>query len=361
MTVGTSIREFEPDDIPQVVALRRRSFRKSEREADADMAAYFRLVFFENPWQPSVTRSLVQVRAGVITGFLGLVPRPWTLNGRALRGATATELMVSREAGALAAMQLLRRAFDSDHDLLCSDVANLDSTRLWRRMGGMSSLCHSLIWIRPLQPVRHYTATIARNSALKHLRRAAFPLWRGMDALLQRFSANYHFRYPPIRQENLTPVLLAQGYSTLATEYGLQPVLDSRSAAWLLERLQERSRHGSMRQVGILDTQGASLLGWYIYYHSAGGSAEVVHMCARKDSRGVVIGSLLADAQAHGASVVTGRLAAPWADDLAAAGAGFYRSGPWTLIHSHDVAIRQAFLSGDAMVSRMDGEWWMTF
>src|SRR5207237_10587312 len=66
-----TIRPFRPDDIPDFVALRRRSFSRSERPAAAALADYFEHVFFRNPWRDEALPSLVYVDpSGRPLGFL---------------------------------------------------------------------------------------------------------------------------------------------------------------------------------------------------------------------------------------------------------------------------------------------------
>src|SRR5205814_217678 len=90
------IRPFRLDDIPGVVALRRKSFRHSERPAAAALGAYFEHVFFRNPWRDETLPSLVYVDpSGRPVGFLGVVPRRATFRGEVLRVAVTTQLMAS--------------------------------------------------------------------------------------------------------------------------------------------------------------------------------------------------------------------------------------------------------------------------
>src|SRR2546428_13733203 len=71
------IRQFAPDDIPAVVALRRKAFRHSERPSADDLGAYLEEIFFRNPWRDEAIPSLIYANAtGAIEGYIGVVPRP---------------------------------------------------------------------------------------------------------------------------------------------------------------------------------------------------------------------------------------------------------------------------------------------
>jgi hypothetical protein len=46
---------------------------------------------------------------------------------------------------------------------------------------------------------------------------------------------------------------------------------------------------------------------------------------------------------------------------MTARGCGFDRKGPSVLVHSRDPDLLQRVLGGRAVLSGLDGEWWMNF
>src|SRR5579872_3835262 len=96
------VRPFVRRDIPEVAALRRRTFEFSAHEDPAELESYFERVFFENPWSSESlrlagtgdSRSLVYVDdAARISGFLGIIRRPATFHGEPIRVAVCTQFM----------------------------------------------------------------------------------------------------------------------------------------------------------------------------------------------------------------------------------------------------------------------------
>ena len=84
------IRPLLPEDIPEVVAVHQRAFSRREKPPSPEKEAYFREVFFHNPWYDESLPSLVCEDSGRIVGFLGVVPRRMSLNGQAIQVAIAT-------------------------------------------------------------------------------------------------------------------------------------------------------------------------------------------------------------------------------------------------------------------------------
>ena len=83
------VRAFTREDITEIVALRRRIFSRTERPADADLAAYIEAVFFDNPWHDETLPSLVYADAsGRPIGFsgCGAAPRDFSRASASRRG-----------------------------------------------------------------------------------------------------------------------------------------------------------------------------------------------------------------------------------------------------------------------------------
>ena len=52
---------------------------------------------------------------------------------------------------------------------------------------------------------------------------------------------------------------------------------------------------------------------------------------------------------------------APAEAPLADAGVLFQYTPPLALVHSHDPAVHEALLTGNSLLTRMEGEWWIGF
>jgi hypothetical protein len=74
-----------------------------------------------------------------------------------------------------------------------------------------------------------------------------------------------------------------------------------------------------------------------------------------------VLGHLFHHAWRRGAAGIAGRLEPSLLPGLVAAGCGLRREGPWMLIRSRRPEIARAVERGDAFLSRLEGEWWLSF
>src|SRR4051812_5223476 len=143
-------------DIPEVVDLFARVHPREGWASQGACAAYFRELFFGNPWVDAALPYRVARDGGRIVGFVGVVPRPMLHRGRPLRAAVLTQLMIDPgdKRHRLAAAQLLRAALAGPQDLTLSDGANEASRRMWEACGGSALTLYGLQWRRLLRPAR---------------------------------------------------------------------------------------------------------------------------------------------------------------------------------------------------------------
>jgi hypothetical protein len=140
----------------------------------------------------------------------------------------------------------------------------------------------------------------------------------------------------------------------------LRPVYDASSLDWLLEQVAEKRQFGSLQRALVRDVTGA-VAGWFLYFLNRGGVGQVVQVAARPDAARLVLQHLFHHAWARGAAALAGRLEPGLVPELAALGCRFRREGPWVLVHSRRPEILLAVQRGDAFLSRLDGEWWLSF
>ena len=115
----THIEPCRESDVAEVANLHRKVFHGVDAPASDMLQAYYRKVFFENPWRRDDLPSLVcRGRDGSLLGFLGVVPRPMSLNNRPIWAAVAHRLMVApqREA-AFTAAKLVKGFLAGKQDL----------------------------------------------------------------------------------------------------------------------------------------------------------------------------------------------------------------------------------------------------
>ena len=98
--------------------------------------------------------------------------------------------------------------------------------------------------------------------------------------------------------------------------------------------------------------------GWYVCQLQHGGFCRVLQFAAPEKKAGIVLGRLRHGALEHGAAGIYGRLEPRLFGPLSEQRT-LLRLGPGRLlVTARDDAIVNAIVRGDALLTRMDGEWW---
>lgn len=350
------VRRFVPSDIPEVTALRRRTFEFSAHADDVTLAAYIADVFFDGPWNTGESPSLVYVRDnGRIGGFLGVIERPATYLGQPIRIAVCTQFMVDVDQRGLAGVQLVRALLEGDQDVSFADAANDASRGIWERLGGTVAAVNSLTWTQPIRPTRYRAAETARGVVGRGAAWVLRPLFELIDSMRASWPEPIGVTAVPLTPEMMTIRLPEVMHST-----ALLPVYSATSARWLLEQLSLKRDRGAVRGVALVDSRGL-VAGWFIYLANRGGTGDVVQIVADDRNYPDVLSALFHDARAHGVTALDGRASFSIAAALEPRRAHVRRAGPWALVHSRRPEIIHAIVAGDALLSRLEGEWWMNF
>lgn len=356
------IRPLRREDIPAIVALRRQVFRFSERADAGALARYLEAIFFRNPWTDPGLPSLVYEDAtGDLCGFVGVVPRRMLFRGEPIRVAVGTQLMVvpSRR-GALIGRRLVHAFISGPQDLSLSDTANEAARRLWEAVGGETSVLLSMTWTLPLRPYSHALGRQRGTWLGRGLALATRPLAAAADALVPRAWGGAPWRLPPEgRTEALDASSLLAHFSDVAGAPALRPVYEDGSLEWLLRQAADKRQFGRMRRV-LARTAAGEVAGWFLYYLARGGTAEVVQMVAARARQELVFDHLCHHAWRRGATAISGRVDPALMPVLAGREARLSLEGPWVLVHARP-EILLAIEHGDALLSRLEGEWWLSF
>jgi hypothetical protein len=365
------IRPFVEDDIPAVAALRLRAFRVSRRRNLDALAAYFKLVFFDNPWRDESLPSLVYESDGRVGGFVGVIPRRMTLRGQRLRVVVSTQFMVDASVRGLAGIELVRRLFAGPQDLTLADAAPDAARRIWTGLRGEVAAAYSLFWVRSLRPGRFAMLELGDRLVTRAARWMLRPLVTVSDTVLGRLrreSGPQRLTAPvDCHVEPLDAATLAREAPLLLRDIALHPEYDERAYGWLLDRAREGERSGRLRCSIVRDAAGRAL-GWFVYYEERGGIyeerggiARVIQLAAAPHDAVPVIKTLWREARRSGAIAVRGQMIPPLLTPLSLTGCSFRRRGPWVLAQSRRADVLHAIARGDAWISALDGERWLTF
>lgn len=354
---GSHIRPFMREDLPAVVELRQQVFKHTARPGAQDLTAFFTRAFFDNPWRDLDLPSYVHLDAeGRVNGFVGVVPRAMRFEGRPIRVAVPTQLMMRPGAPAGSGLRLVRAIFEGPQDLTISDAANEAARKLWERIGGVTSLAHSLFWTLPLRRSRYALARLARHP----LHRAAAFMLRPACNLVDRCIGPRIPAGPPLTSEPFDPTRATDILNQIMAPWKLQPVYGAMGLAWALEEVARKPDCGPL-EARLVRDQAGLVVGWFLYFVNRGGVGEVVQLAARPGDQGRLLAPLVAHARSVGVVALAGRMEPEAVHSLMGHGVRLDRDGPWFLTHARDPRLLLAMLSGEGFLSRLEGEWWLNF
>ena len=357
-----AIRPFVASDIEAAAALHRDVFKTAAQGAAPDAyRTYFTRVFLDAPSaDPGLPSLVYEDDDGSIAGFLGVVPRRMTMNGRRIVAAVSSQFVVAptNRAG-LVALRLASTFFGGPQDLSISDEANDTSRRIWEGLGGATALWHSLYWTRPLRPARFAVSMLRRRRGLSRLASAAAPLAPLADAL----AARTPYGAPAVvsdgdASEPLTDRTMLASLPRCARG-GLRVDYDERTLAWLLALARQRKRTGALRATVVRHRD--RVVGWYLYHLEVDRTAMVLQIAAEPGRGGHVLDRLFSQAFSDGAIAVSGRVDARDVQALTDRYCVLHRRGPWVLVNARQPELLRPFETGEASFTPFDGEWCLGF
>jgi GNAT superfamily N-acetyltransferase len=351
------IRPCERDDLPGVAALYEYVVRSGRRVAPPRLAEYFERTFFDCPWADSEIPSLVYEEDGKVRGFLGSHVRRLRLDGRPIRVACGGQLVVDPEARnkAIGAF-LFRTHLSGPQDATIADGANERVRRMWEILGGEAFHLKSMTWTRVLRPVR-----FGGDYALERLKRQALapllrPWWKAMDAAFGLVARRFRPATPQVSAELLTPQTLLEHWPLVTQSLRCHPDYDDTFLGWLFHELGEVKSRGIPVRSLVRDTRG-QVIGWYVYYLQRG-TSEVMQVAAKRGAAADVLDHLLHHAYVNGSAAVRGRVEPQLLGPLSNRRCMFSWDGS-ALMQSKVPALLGVLLSGQCLLGRLDGDWWM--
>jgi hypothetical protein len=355
------IRPLTETDIPQVAHLHKRAFGEHSALPLPELQEQLRAVFLHSPWYDPALSSLVYLDdSGRVVGFLGVLPRRMTLNGRPVRVAISTQFAVEPASRGLPGVRLLRTFLDGPQDVSVTDGAGEASQKVWEGLGGITSILYTLHWTRPLRISRYVAALVSDRKALAPLATVLKPALSALDAVTTHVGWSPFQQRPQAAREELTTEALLAALPKFTGAFPLRPEYTAQSLGWLLAMARQKQCWGSLRGSMVRDAQGG-VAGWHLYYVKRGGIAEVLQVVARPECPNQVLDHLFFHAWRDGAVAVSGRLEPRLFKALAHKHCFFHLGGSRTLVHSRNQALLDVLHRGDAFFTRLEGEWWMRF
>lgn len=353
------IRQFVPDDISAVCALRRRVFERTVHSEAGDLERYYHELFFKNPLVDAGFPSYVaEGPTGSVIGFIGVMQRPMSFRGQSLKMAIGTEFMVDPSHRGLVGLELMRRHLNGPQDLSFADSANHKARVVWEGLRGETARIYCLDWFLPLQKWRLATAGLIAGRVSRRLQHWLSPVCRVMDRLTEPATLLNQSEVAPNADDaiGVTAEKIARLFPGFSGGRSLVPVYSEPTVAWLIAQLAAKRRFGILRSRLVRDDSGRDI-GWFIYFLNRGGVSQVLQIAAARGRAERVMQSLVADAIKEGVKTLTGRMDPVIMSELGAIGSTVKFAPAYALIHSRNPEVLACIHRGDAFLSRLEGEW----
>jgi predicted N-acetyltransferase YhbS len=350
----TPIRALDREDLPAVAALYAELV--GWQGESPGYVEFFERVLLEQPFADPEIPSLVydDPDAGVI-GVMGSRPRPYVEGDRRLRIACSGPLIVAPEhrprgIGAL----LLRSYVAGPQDMTINDRVVDTVHAMWSRLGGVTDTAASIGWARVLAPAGLVAQGVSRR-VLKRSKPPGGGILSKLDAPAVRriVPAPHSGTVEPLTNEALLDLL-----PRLRRQFPLRPDYDDPYLSWLFETM-ESVALGDRLVRRLVRADDGRPLGAYVMYVAEHGKAHVMQVAAAGDDVALVLDHLMHDAAQGGAVEVRGRVEPGLLPHLRTQRWCRFTRSEWSLVQARDPALVGAVLSGRALVTRLEGEWWM--
>jgi hypothetical protein len=327
--------------------------RSGSREPPPGLAKYFERSLLDHPWYDPEIPSLVYVDEGQIAGFLASYVRRFRFEGRPVRLACSAHLITDPKVRAKAAGAFLMKQFlAGPQEATFTDTASDEMRRIWEGLGGVRSHLACIGWVRIFRPARFAFAYRSRHrvgSASQPMTRPASVVSR-----IRRPRAG-----SVVVAEPLSPQVLVQHLPAVTGSLRLYPNYDDEFLDFLFRDMEGARTRGMLVRTLVRDATG-DVLGWYVYYLRPGGISQVQQIAAPQRHVEAVLDHLFDDARSKGAAALQGRVEPLLLDSLSRRRCLLHYSGYLALVHARDSELLYAIASGQALMTRMEGEWWMS-
>jgi GNAT superfamily N-acetyltransferase len=349
----SAIRPLVRADLPAVAALYA-DFMGWDQAATRDpLVAYYARTMLDHPCaDPEIPTLVYEDSDDGVVAVLGSNVRRFAHRDRELRVACGGPLVVHpshrpRGVGAL----LLRSYLQGPQDLTADDRAIDQVHAMGLRLGMETHGVASLGWSLVLAPVGFVASAVARRAA------GRVP---AAGALVRVGALARPRRRPPPSSGVVEPLAneaLIDLVERLRRPFPLRPQYDEAHLVWLFGELEAANMDGRLVRRLVRADDGRPL-GCYVMYVAPQGIAEVIQLAAAEPDVPLVLDHLIHDATTGGAVEVRGRFEHHLLTTLRRRRCRLVPID-WALLHARDPELLAAVHGGRALLTRLDGEWWM--
>ncbi len=324
-----------------------------------------RRVYLEMPYDGPACPSYVHEDAqGRVDAFMGVLVHRLRFGDEVLRIAASGPMVIAPDTTSKAVGVLLdRQLMTAGYDVVLTDGASRDAYNVWTRMGGVSTPLGSMHWQVALRPASAgFDALRQRQRLQRAVPATALALVGGLarplDAVLRRLLRSAEVTAEDVEAQVLGVDELMMGLDEIGRHYPLRPAYERSTLEWLFKELRAVPTRGELRGHLLRNSKG-QVLGWYLYFLKKGGESHVLQIAARPRAVSTVVGHLLADADRGGAVSLWGRAEPELLEALDLFRVRYVYRAPFSLIQTKRPDIIQALYSGRALLTRLEGEWWV--
>ncbi|MER8381737.1 MULTISPECIES: hypothetical protein [unclassified Mesorhizobium] len=359
------IRALQGADLPAVADMFQRVLLKEGTKAPASLVEYMRRFYLDAPGCGGDLRSLVHVNdAGRVSGFVGVHVLPMTFNGRQLRAAICSSLMVEdHEHDPLAGARLLKAYLDGPQDISFSETANDISVKLWTRLRGAVLPQYSLDWVRVMRPAAFMLSLSANRLTLA---RMLNPLARAVDRFYCRRMTPSERRWSGVAVEGaghgafriseIDSHTFAKLIEPFTAQFALRPDWTEGQLDHILTDAAQKPDLGEL-VFGCVTSPVGNNVGAFAYYARKYQIGRVLQILALPGQAGSVIDCLIDHAAARGVSGLRGRVQPALLEAMLGRRIAFLTVAS-TVVHSRDPELLDAMKNSQVFLNGLAGEQW---
>lgn len=347
----TPIRPLERGDLPAVAALYAELVKRDPAIPAPGFVDFFARTLLDQPSADPEIPSLVYEAPGDgVVGVIGSHVRRYVHGDSPVRLACSGPLIVKPEyrprgIGAL----LLMRYVAGPQDLTVNDRVIDTVWPMWMRLGAVMDTAASIGWARALRPAGFVSDALTPRRLARRTPLGGSALSKLGPRLCPKPDSGSS---EPLADEALLDLM-----ASLEKTLDLRPAYDEPFLSWLFQTM-ESVDIGDRFLRRLVRADDGRPVGAHLMYVQAHGAADVIQVFGADKDLGLVLDHLLHDATSAGAVKVRGRVEPGLLSHLLGRGCRL-EGAEWVTVHAKDPLLTNAVLSGRALVSRMDGEWWM--
>lgn len=361
----SQIRPLEVADIPAVAGLFQRVFRDRKKAPPPSLTTYLRQHYLEVPGYDPAISPLVHVGGdGAISGFIGVNALPMSHEGRGLRAAICSSLMVEhRDSDPMAGARLLKAFLAGPQDISLSETASEVSAQMWSRLRGVELSGYSLDWLRVIRPAAFTVALASRKIGAARL---LAPIANGVDRYIRGRMQGADLRWSAVSESwavkgglkvtDIDQAGFAALLEPLTQQFALRPDWSAAPFAQILTEAAGTLDYGAPVFASVTTPSGR-LIGAFFYHVRPGRIARVLQLLAMPGQAAPVLDCLIGHAAERGAAALSGRTQPALLEAMLGRRIAFAHLAS-SVVHSRDERLVNAYLEGQGFFNGLVGENW---